>query len=442
VDEAHNLIDRAREMFSAEIDTQEISDVKREVRKDLPGCARALTKLSTAIRKLSGAGRPEVEEQGDAESGLDLFSTISAREKRGETPSGLVVQKIEKENVRALKGFPELVMPLLEKAMDAAEEWLAKNESSDFRENLLQLYFRLYSFKRTAELYDERYFTLIEFSEGVKMRLFCLDPSYLLGKALTRGKAAVFFSATLAPIEYYRELLGGSEKDQVLRLESPYASEHLGILVHRRIRTDFKTRNQTLSEVAGAIAALVQERRGNYLVYFPSFQYLNAALEQFQLIQPSIAVLVQRPGMDEKERETFLAAFSAEHGQTLVGFAVMGGIFGEGIDLVGDRLIGAVIVGVGLPQLSLERDLIRDYFQEKTGAGFDYAYTFPGMNRVLQATGRVIRSETDRGMVLLIDARFAEWRYQKLFPKWWRCVRVENEEQVRKAAESFWNIES
>jgi DNA excision repair protein ERCC-2 len=442
VDEAHNLIDRAREMFSAEIDTVEISEVKREIRKVLPGCARALTNLSTAIKKLSGAGKVEVEELGSADSDLDLFGRVSTVEKQSQLPRGAAVLKMERENVRALKEYPEMVTPLLEKAMESAEEWLEKNEPSEFRENFLQLYFRLHSFKRTAELYDERYVTLTEFADGVRLRLFCLDPSYLLGEALKRGKAAVFFSATLAPIEYYRELLGGSENDQVLRLESPYASENLGILVHRRIRTDFKTRNQTLSEVAGAIAALVQKKRGNYLVYFPSFQYLRAVLEQFQSIQPSVSVLVQRPGMDEKEREAFLAAFSAEHGQTLVGFAVMGGIFGEGIDLVGDRLIGAVIVGVGLPQLSVERDLIRDYFQEKTGAGFDYAYAFPGMNRVLQATGRVIRSETDRGMVLLIDARFGERRYQKLFPKWWHCVRVENEEQVRKAAESFWNVES
>jgi DNA excision repair protein ERCC-2 len=127
-----------------------------------------------------------------------------------------------------------------------------------------------------------------------------------------------------------------------------------------------------------------------------------------------------------------------EHGETLVGFAVMGGVFGEGIDLVGDRLIGAVIVGVGLPQLCVERDLIRDYFQEQTGAGFDYAYTFPGMNRVLQAIGRVIRSETDRGVVLLIDARFSEQRYRRLFPAWWETARARNSDEIRSALAGFW----
>jgi DNA excision repair protein ERCC-2 len=142
--------------------------------------------------------------------------------------------------------------------------------------------------------------------------------------------------------------------------------------------------------------------------------------------------------MTEAEREAFLAAFHTEHGATLVGFAVMGGVFGEAIDLVGERLIGAVIVGVGLPQLCLERNLIRDYFQQKTGSGFDYAYTFPGMNRVLQATGRVIRSETDRGVVLLLDARFAERRYQRLFPGWWRPMAVRDAARLREGVSRFW----
>jgi DNA excision repair protein ERCC-2 len=182
----------------------------------------------------------------------------------------------------------------------------------------------------------------------------------------------------------------------------------------------------------------VQGRRGNYLVYFPSYQYLNAVLVEFQVCHPAVPVLVQRPGMSESERDAFLAAFSMEHGETLVGFAVLGGVFGEGIDLVGERLIGAVIVGVGLPQLCVERDLIRDYFQRQNTAGFDYAYTFPGMNRVLQAVGRVIRSETDHGVVLLIDTRFNEPRYRRLFPAWWRFVRVRHGSALVQAVGDFW----
>jgi DNA excision repair protein ERCC-2 len=265
-----------------------------------------------------------------------------------------------------------------------------------------------------------------------------LDPSFLLRQALARGKAAVFFSATLTPIDYYRALLGGSSADPLLQLPSPFPPEHLAVLVQDRIRTHFKARAGSLPEVVQAIASLVEGRAGNYLVYLPSYQYLTAVQEQFHALHPAVPILVQRPGMSEPDREAFLAAFAVEHGETLVGFAVMGGVFGEGIDLVGDRLIGAIIVGVGLPQLCVERDLIRDYFQEQTGAGFDYAYTFPGMNRVLQAIGRVIRSETDRGVVLLIDARFAEPRYQRLFPAWWQSARAGNSDEIRKALAEFW----
>ena len=329
-------------------------------------------------------------------------------------------------------------MPPLEDALKEAEAWLARNEPADFRESLLELYFRLHSFQRTAELYDERYVTIIEPGASVRVRLFCLDPSFLLRQALARGKAAVFFSATLTPIDYYRSLLGGSPEDPLLQLPSPFPPEHLAVLVQDRIRTHFKARAETLADVVEAIRALVEGRPGNYLVYLPSYQYLTAVQEQFHALEPAVPILVQRPGMSEPEREAFLAAFAVEHGETLVGFAVMGGVFGEGIDLVGDRLIGAVIVGVGLPQLCVERDLIRDYFQAQIGTGFDYAYTFPGMNRVLQATGRVIRSETDRGVVLLIDARFKEQRYRRLFPYWWQPIRVRSVSQVQQALRQFW----
>jgi Rad3-related DNA helicase len=239
-------------------------------------------------------------------------------------------------------------------------------------------------------------------------------------------------------MDYYRTLLGGEPDDPGLQLASPFPSENLAVLIQDRIPTHYQGRAESLGDVVAAIGTLVQGRRGNYLVYFPSYQYLNDTLQAFQLRHPPIPVLVQRPGMTEPERDAFLAAFSVEHGETLVGFAVLGGIFGEGIDLVGDRLIGAVIVGVGLPQLSVERNLIRDYFQSQPAGGFDYAYTFPGMNRVLQAIGRVIRSETDRGVVLLIDARFDEVRYRRLFPAWWKFVKVRNSRALRETVAAFW----
>ena len=265
-----------------------------------------------------------------------------------------------------------------------------------------------------------------------------MDPSFLLREALNRGKATIFFSATLTPLDYFRMLLGGESGDPVLQLSSPFPPENLAVLIQDRIQTHFKGRTASLHDVVEAIGSLVLERRGNYLVYFPSYQYLNDVLQLFTEQYPSVAVLVQRPGMTEAQRGDYLDAFSIEHGETLVGFAILGGIFGEGIDLVGERLIGAVIVGVGLPQLSMERDLIREYFQEREMDGFGFAYTFPGMNRVLQAIGRVIRSETDRGVVLLIDARFGELRYRRLFPPWWKFLRVRNVGALSNAVATFW----
>ena len=404
--------------------------MRRALKATLPRCARTLGKVGTALRQLHAQ---DAEETGgisaSSESGTrDLWD--AARSPNTDPGAG---------DPKPDAGLPETLGPVLDDALKEVELWLARNEPADFRQGLLELYFRLRSFRRTVELYDERYATLIHEDAGVSVRLFCLDPSHLLRQALARGKAAIFFSATLTPSGYYRDLLGGEAGNPELRFSSPFPPANLAVLVQDRIRTQFKAREETLDEVAQAIAAVIAERSGNYLVYLPSYHYLTAVHERFQAISPQTRTLAQRSGMNENEKGEFLQAFGAAETLTLVGFAVMGGIFGEGINLAGDRLIGAVIVGVGLPQICLERDLIRDYFQARTGAGFDYAYTFPGMNRVLQAIGRVIRSENDRGVALLIDTRFAEPRYRRLFPAWWQPMRAGTAEEIRRAAGRFWD---
>lgn len=430
VDEAHNLVDRAREMFSADIEDRELLDVKRAIQKAAPRCARALALLHTALRKLGHANESDEEtiETSDPSVELNLFPAKAAP-----------LRKQQHDGAITSNEFPERIIEPLETALAEAEKWLVKNQPAEFREALLALYFRLHTFRRTAEAYDERFVTIVTSEPGIKVRLFCLDPSLLIRKALARGKVAIFFSATLTPMDYYRTLLGGAPEDPILQLASPFSPENLAVLIQDRIQTHFKGRAESIGEVVAAIGTLVSGRRGNYLVYFPSYQYLNDVLREFQAAHPTLQVLVQRPGMTEPERDAFIAAFSVEHGETLVGFAVLGGIFGEGIDLVGERLIGAVIVGVGLPQLCVERNLIRDYFQRQNASGFEYAYTFPGMNRVLQAVGRVIRSETDRGVVLLIDARFNEMRYRKLFPPWWKYLRVRHTSGLEEAVGDFWH---
>ena len=431
IDEAHNLVDRAREMFSAQLDESEILDVKRALKQSAPRCSQALAKLLTALRKLASptASPADSPETSDPASELNLF------------PAKTALVRENKASVNTSHEFPESLIQPLEDALAAAELWLVKNQPAEFRETLLGLYFRLHSLRSTAELYDDCYATIIEPAPSLKIRLYCLDPSRRLRQALARGQAAIFFSATLTPIDYYRTLLGGTAADPVWQLPSPFPPENLAVLIQDRIQTHFKGRAESLADVATAIGTLVLGRCGNYLIYFPSYQYLNDVLSEFQIRYPTISVLPQRPNLSELERETFLSAFTVGHRKTLVGFAVLGGIFGEGIDLVGERLIGAIIVGVGLPQICVERDLIQEYFQQQNTAGFEYAYTFPGMNRVLQAVGRVIRSETDRGIVLLIDARFRETRYTRLFPSWWQIHRVRQLTTLNHAIHSFWNRE-
>ena len=274
VDEAHNLVDRARDMFSANLEGRELLDVKRAISSAAPRCARALTQLNTALRKLAHPTGPEEEtiEASDSSVELNLFPV------KAET-----IQR-QNDGVSTSREFPESIIEPLETALDEAEKWLVKNQSTEFREALLALYFRLHSFRRTAEVYDERFVTIITCAPAVKVRLFCLDPSLLLRKALARGKAAIFFSATLTPMDYYRTLLGGDLEDPVLQLASPFPPENLAVLVQDRIQTHFKGRGASIGDVVAAIAALVQGRRGNYLVYFPSYQYCQVRRIEYILL--------------------------------------------------------------------------------------------------------------------------------------------------------------
>lgn len=437
VDEAHNLPDRAREMFSAELDTAEVQLVRKAIKKAIPRCSRALDKLVKLIRKLATNESPDPEDPPEAIT--DLFA---ARQRETPPAKTSPSRGADVPLARVHKTLPEGLLEVVEQAVESAEAWLARNEETDFREDLLQLYFQLHSFLRTGELYDENYTTLVEQAKSLRVRLFCLDPSRLLAEALERGKGAIMFSATLTPLPFFRAVLGGKPDDPILRLASPFPPQNQAVLIQDRIATNWKSRDETIDQVTSAIETLVSGKTGNYLIYLPSYQYLTRVRDRFQALHPEIPVITQAPGMTEQEREAFVEAFRTEQAGTLAGFAVLGGIFSEGIDLVGEHLIGAAIVGVGLPQLCLERDLIKQHFQASTGSGFEYAYTFPGMNRVLQAVGRVIRSETDRGVILLIDARYGERRYQSLLPEWWSTTRITNETEVASLVHAFWHPET
>ena len=407
VDEAHNLVDRSREMFSAALTKKPFLDVRRQLKTALPAVHRSMGDINTWMLAAKKTGRDSTTEE-DGRTWTDVDA-------------------------------PESLLPLLRRFVAQAERWLAKNLSTDFREPLLEQYFSAGAFLRVAERYDRRYITLYR-TDGreFSVRLFCVDPSGNMAEALRRCRSAVFFSATLTPVEYFREIFGCDESAGTMALPSPFPRENLGLFVYHRASTYYRDRSATAPKIARAVQALVAEKTGNYILYFPSYVYLQQVLSAFGPERPDLEILVQQPVMTEDEREAFLARFSAANTKTLVGFAVMGGIFGEGIDLAGERLSGAAVVGVGLPGICPEREIIRRYYAETNGRGFEYAYQYPGINRVMQAAGRVIRSSADRGAVLLIDTRFAAPRYRSLFPKHWQPKPVGKVRDLKAGLQSFW----
>ena len=406
IDEAHNLVDRARDMYSAELRKRDVLQLVEALATERPQVARVLDRVNTYL--LSQLERCETD--GDGSAWFD-------------------------------RQAPEELAPLLQTFLELAEPILSRNISAPYREALLDLYFSVFSFLRVLDLFDERFTTYGEKSDrDMRLRLFCLDPSALIREALKRGKSATFFSATLTPVDYFRSVLGGERFDYTLELASPFPPENAGLIIDGHIDTTYRKRALSYADVAESIAALSGSRRGNYMAYFPSYQYMDEVCARFRASYPTVEVHVQSRGMREAEREKFLTIFDGDNKHTVVGFAVLGGLFGEGIDLVGERLVGAAIVGVGLPQICFERNLIRAYYDEKEISGFAYAYSFPGMNRVLQAAGRVIRSATDRGLILLVDRRFIREPYPELIPPHWsRRTHTGSPEEITQAVAEFWS---
>ncbi|SFD75007.1 Rad3-related DNA helicase [Paenibacillus catalpae] len=389
VDEAHNLVDRAREMYSAELrkaDFLELQRASKNVRPLVHQSAKAVNHYFIALRKSIG-------EDADGEA-------------------------VERE-------LPEQLLDLLESLVSAAEQQLITGDTDAL---LSDVYFGCQHFLRIAKLYDERYVTYIEKERNdVRIKLFCLDPSHLLRQYAKGYRAQILFSATLSPLPYFRDMLGGdAETDYTVVIPSPFSPEQLDVRIER-LSTRYQDRERTMNQVAGLLRGMAGRHQGNIFVFFPSYAYMNGVYERFmdqgleehEPRDKEVRTLIQRSNMSEEEREAFLAAFAPGNRDTLVGFAVMGGIFSEGIDLVGDRLTGVAIIGVGLPQVGLERNIIKDYFDRQGKNGFEYAYVFPGMNKVLQAGGRLIRSESDRGALLLIDDRYAQPQYARLLPPEW-----------------------
>jgi len=403
IDEAHNLVDRSRDMYSATLEKGTVLKWRRRILKSAPGPAKHLMKINSWFLK-KGKGLED-----------------------GET---------------AEKDPPLELLPLLRQFLGEAEQWLTrpKNRRSPLRDEIFEAFFELSWFAKVLESYERSYSSCyVRTRKDVRLRLFCIDPSDRLRQTLERCRSAIFFSATLTPQSYFRQLFGCREDAARLVLPSPFPRRNLCVVLHSGISTIFKDREASCLRLARSIERFVSRKPGNYLVFFPSYRYLEMTLGIFSDLYPDTKVIVQGPGMSEAERDDFLNEFQSENRRTVVGFAVLGGAFGEGIDLVGDRLNGAVVVGVGLPAICLERELIREYFSAQGRNGFDFAYRFPGINRVLQAAGRVIRTEEDRGAVLLAGRRFARYDYRSLLPSEWQIRQVSSWAQIDKALEWFWD---
>ncbi len=404
VDEAHNLDDRAREMFSAELRKKPFLDIRRSIKNDLPNIYKWMGRINTWL--------------------------VETRKRCNPMNKAL----FEKDQ-------PHELYPLLRKVAEETESWLSFNIKTPYREKLLDLYFDVIGFLKIAELFDERYATCIEkVGRDLRIKLFCVDPSKNLKNALKQWRATIFFSATMMPMDYFKRILGCNESVEILELPSPFPRDNLCVIISGGISTLYRHRSRTSADVVSAILTLVTGRKGNYLLFFPSYEYMMTVHKIFAIERPDIEAIIQRPGMTEGDRGLFLDRFMNDNADTLVGFVVMGGIFGEGIDLVGERLSGAVIVGVGLPGITAEREIIRNYFDEKSNNGFAYAYVYPGINRVFQAAGRVIRSSDDRGVILLIDKRFLLDEYQSLLPQDWQPVVAYNVEEIKHGLDIFWGV--
>jgi Rad3-related DNA helicase len=401
VDEAHNLVERSRSMYSASVCKEDFLNVRRIVKP----YSKSLDKLLEKCNRI------------------------------------LLEHKRRCENYRIYEDIGNLLFSLMQLA-SKMDEFLQNPMEFAGRKEVLDFYFELRNFLNIYELTDERYVIYSEFTEdgAFVIRLFCVDPSENLQKCLDKARSTIFFSATLLPIHYYKRLLSTVEDNYAIYAESPFSQEKRLLAIGGDVSTKYTRRTpEEYARIAAYIAKTIRCKAGNYMVFFPSYKMMNDVYQSFcEMADPSIFCMLQKNNMNENAREEFLREFEAPGERTLVAFCVMGGIFGEGIDLKHDRLIGAIVVGTGLPQISNEREILKNYYDEQSGNGFDYAFRYPGINKVLQAAGRVIRTDEDRGVILLLDERFKQRDYAGLYPREWEKRSFCTLDTVEELVRGFW----
>ena len=435
VDEAHNLVDRSREMYSAQLYKEDMLAVKRIMKPHHYMIAKTLDKCNKAMLEF----------------------------------------KRECETYEVQESVGVLTFHLMRLASQL-EEFFEKPREFPEKKEVLDFYFAVHNFLNMYELVDEHYviYTQMEEDGRFMIKLFCVDPSLNLQKCIDKANATIFFSATLLPINYYKQILSTKEDNYAIYAESTFADSQRLLAFAPDVSTKYTRRGPAeYLRIAQYIQAAVEGKAGNYMVFFPSYKMMQDVYEVFRDIAEGenpadsaeegqdredgkegenskdgrygrdeknqiLEICMQTSNMQEQEREQFLHMFEQEREGSLVAFCVMGGIFSEGIDLKNDKLIGAIIVGTGLPQISNERQILKDYYDERGLSGFDYAFRYPGINKVLQAAGRVIRTQEDRGIILLLDERFLQADYAPLFPREWKERKVCNLKQIKEEVKRFW----
>lgn len=484
IDEAHNLLERGRKMYSAELTKEMFLDLKNEIKKQ---------KLSE-LEKMSEEP-PEEEEQTDKMreneqltlnlTGVSFTPSTTMKPKKQRKKRGaksifvregycekityylekcnkeLLLLKRECETAKVVEEIDDFVTPLI-KLYGLLSDYLGEQEEEPLpiKEELLEFLFECSHFLDIYERVDEHYvkYTQLDDNGSFRLKLFCVNPRVNLKECMLRGRSSILFSATMLPIQYYKELLGGEAEDFEVYAKSVFDNEKRALFIANDVTSKYTRRSvEEYYHIASYIDRTVRSRTGNYMVFCPSYSFQQAIYDIYEreFASEEVECVLQREMMTEEEKEDFLGRFQGneeldlgtvvrmeietEVPKTLVGFCVLGGIFGEGIDLKKDSLIGAIIVGTGLPQVCFERELLKEYFDGREENGFDYAYRYPGMNKVLQAAGRVIRTQDDVGVIVLLDERFTQMSYRRLFPREWDHTEIVDQVLLERKLERFWD---
>ena len=402
IDEAHNLVERGREMYSASLYKEDLLEVRKLVKAEDPKLAKGLSECNQQFLEL----------------------------------------KRECEHYQILKSVSHIALKLMN-VLSKLEDYLEECKDAEKKKRVLDFYFAVRSFLNIHDIMDENYVIFSEMMEDgrFQIKLFCVNPAVNLQNYLEQGNSTIFFSATLLPVHYYKKLLSVEKDDYAVYAHSSFPQENKFLFIGTDVSTRYTRRGEsTYQRFARYIAVMAEQKKGNYMAFFPSYRFLEEVHTCFlECVDHEVDSICQVSYMDEEQREEFLEEFEQEREKSLVAFCVMGGIFSEGIDLTDDKLIGAVIAGTGLPQVCTEREILKQYFNAADMDGFDYAYLYPGMNKVLQAAGRVIRTAEDVGTILLMDERFLERDNQSLLPEEWEIYYAVNRNNCGQVLENFWN---